>query len=185
MLEVVSRIDRVVVHPGAAMVTRIASATLTASAEVAFVGLPAGLDEDSLERVVRHEAVVLDALQGQEHDMLDARELRGLERRPKISLDRGERGRADQEHAAYACKRARVGRAIEEVERTGRRPGWQPAWIGLDVPHRRAEVDFARAQASDDLAADVARRTEDEDHDSAASIGVRASCWLDVGTRAA
>ena len=49
MLEVVSRIDRVVVHPGAAMVTRIASATLTASAEVAFVGLPAGLDEDSLE----------------------------------------------------------------------------------------------------------------------------------------
>ena len=49
MLEVVSRIDRVVVHPGAAMVTRIASATLTASDEVAFVGLPAGLDEDSLE----------------------------------------------------------------------------------------------------------------------------------------
>jgi uncharacterized protein (TIGR02231 family) len=49
MLEVASRIDRVVVHPGAAMVTRIASATLTASGEVAFVGLPAGLDEDSLE----------------------------------------------------------------------------------------------------------------------------------------
>lgn len=49
MLEVASRIDRVVVHPGAAMVTRIASATLTASGEVAFVGLPASLDEDSLE----------------------------------------------------------------------------------------------------------------------------------------
>ena len=45
MLEVASRIDRVVVHPGAAMVTRIASATLTASGEVAFVGLSSiGLD---------------------------------------------------------------------------------------------------------------------------------------------
>ncbi|MCL4226895.1 MAG: DUF4139 domain-containing protein [Myxococcales bacterium] len=55
-----SQIDRVVVFPGAAWVTRIARAPVTSRAELVLAGLPAALDDDSVQLAVRGPARAAD-----------------------------------------------------------------------------------------------------------------------------
>lgn len=55
-----SQIDRVVVFPGAAWVTRIARAPVTSRAELVVAGLPAALDDDSVQLAVRGPARAAD-----------------------------------------------------------------------------------------------------------------------------
>ncbi|MBK9029990.1 MAG: DUF4139 domain-containing protein [Myxococcales bacterium] len=54
---IATRIDRVVVHPGGAVVTRVAEVEVAAPGEVVLAGLPWGLDDDSVQIAVAGPAL--------------------------------------------------------------------------------------------------------------------------------
>lgn len=57
---VASVVEKVVVFPGAAWITRVARTTVTARTPIAMVGLPAALDDDTVQLAVSGPARAAD-----------------------------------------------------------------------------------------------------------------------------
>jgi len=153
-----TRIDRVIVHPGAAHVTRTGPVEVGARLEVRVAGLPAGLDDDSVQIAMTGPGRAT-----------DLRLIVEVVRSAQASAALDEVLAARRASAALAAERAVINSALEALsglapigpdERARARPAW-----GQVVAARLALIELARVSAVELRAqlADLERRREAAD----------------------
>ena len=154
-----TRIDRVIVHPGAAQITRTGEVAIAARQELRLAGLPVALDDDSVQIAVAGPARAIDL-----RVAVDA----AIPGEPSALL--AEVQAARRAAAAIAAEHAAVSQALDSLgwlapvepdERDGARPAWSDAVVArlrvLEVGRERG-VALRAALAELDRAGDEARR---------------------------
>ncbi len=135
-----ARIDRVVVHPGAAQVTRIGAVDVTARHQVRIAGLPAALEDDSVQIAMTGPGRAVDIRIAVE--VVDPAE--PTPRHAEVMAARRAAAAVDAERGAVATAlEALAGLApVAPEDRDGVRPAW-----GDVVAARLQIVELARDRA--------------------------------------